>query len=783
MTDSVLFWQGNLTKFDKQIKWYLAMIMKGEMQVKAGKIAGTVLAVLTAVFMSAGAINVQTVSADEPDYAAMAKKSTETKWKGYDTVQEAINALSGEPGAVQLMKNVTESIVIPEEAMFTLNLNGHNITNAEGKDTITNRSVSLTVLGSGTVDNVSHGKAAFVNEPGAVANLQGGTYTRSMENGSSAEESGGNSYYNIVNHGTMTIYDGVTVTQEGAFSSLLENGWYNGSQNTSGKESVLTIDGGTFSGGLNTIKNDDYGRLTINGGSFTNAAQAALLNWNKAEINGGTFEAGGNVILNGKLNDEMDQGELTIKGGEFISTPDKAVIAKMGGSSSIGEIVVADGIKIPGLYFAVTKDGKTLNYTTAVDAVDTVGDGESAVITLLDNYEGGGVKVDGTEKDITFDLAGYSWIIGTPLVGSTGTETNAFQLLKGNAVTFKNGAVTSEKAKILIQNYSDLTLDGVELTLTTPRPSDEAPYYVTSNNNGSTYIKGGTVINAGNGNYAMDAFTFGDYTGGNVFVEDAVINGNVELANGGDITLNGGTINGDVTVYNYLYQNNQELFNTSAVLTVNSGTINGDVTTSKVGKTVMQGGTVNGDVATSEKGETTIGGGEVTGQVTVNGADGAKTTVTGGVFGVIGSGVEVNAAEVATITDNGVAKTVVGLDNINQVLETVSENAVVTVQRASEGAALEAPAGVTVKNESGTVIKVNGEDLKSGSEVVVKAPESEKPQTDPDNKDKNNGKAEDAKAVQTGDSSNVILWVVLAVAAVAVAAGCVILYIRRRHKK
>ena len=79
MTDPVLFWQGNLTKFNKQIKWYLEMIMRGEMQVKAGKIAGTVLAVLTAVFMSAGAINVQMVSADEPDYAAMAKNSTETE--------------------------------------------------------------------------------------------------------------------------------------------------------------------------------------------------------------------------------------------------------------------------------------------------------------------------------------------------------------------------------------------------------------------------------------------------------------------------------------------------------------------------------------------------------------------------------------------------------------------------------------------------------------------------------------------------------------------------------
>ena len=67
------------------------------------------------------------------------------------------------------------------------------------------------------------------------------------------------------------------------------------------------------------------------------------------------------------------------------------------------------------------------------------------------------------------------------------------------------------------------------------------------------------------------------------------------------------------------------------------------------------------------------------------------------------------------------------------------------------------------------------------SEAVAKAPESEKPQTDPADKDKNNGKAEGAKAVQTGDSSNVMLWVVLAVAAVA--AGFVILYLKRRHKK
>lgn len=739
---------------------YLVMKMKGEMQVKARKIAGTVLAVLTAVFMSVGAVNVQTVSAADADPAGSvtrAKASTESVWEEYPTVQAAIDSLGENTGAVELLANVTESIVIPEEAMFTLNLNGCNITNAEGQDTITNKSVSFTVIGSGTVDNVSHGKAAFVNEPGAFAMLQGGTYTRSEENGSSAEESGGNSYYNIVNHGRMTIFDGVTVMQTGAFSSLLENGWYNGAQNVSKEESVLTIAGGTFSGGLNTIKNDDYGSLTINGGSFTNVAQAALLNWNKAEINGGTFEAGGNVILNGKLDDEMDQGELTINGGKFTSNSGNAVIAQMGGSSSIGEIVVAEGIKIPGLYFAVTKDGKTLNYTTAVDAVASVGDGESAVVTLLDNYDGGGVKVEGTGKDITFDLAGYTWTIGTPLVGSAGTETNAFQLLKDNTVTFGNGVITSDEAKILIQNYCNLTLDGVDVSLTTPGTG----MYAVSSNNGSTVVKGGSTITVNDGNYAMDSFTFGDYDGGNVFIEDAVINGDLEIANGGKMTVDGGTVNGNVKVYNYDYGEDENV-DEQSFFTVNSGL-------------------VNGNVATSEKGQTSIAGGEVTGAVTVNIENGAAATIAGGVFGSIGENVTIDAAEVATITDKGVTKTVVGLGNINQVLETVSENAVVTVQEASEGAALEAPAGVTVKNESGAAIKVNGEDLKAGSEAVAKAPESEKPQTDPADKDKNNGKAEGAKAVQTGDSSNVMLWVVLAVAAVA--AGFVILYLKRRHKK
>ena len=146
----------------------------------------------------------------------------------------------------------------------------------------------------------------------------------------------------------MEIYDGVTVTQNGHYSSLLENGWQNGNQNTSGKNSVLTIHGGAFYGGLNTIKNDDYGELEIKGGTFTNVSQAAFLNWNVATVSGGTFSpaAGASaVILNGRIDETMDQGKLTITGGTFQGSEEIDAIQSMSvsGSKSIGTLDISGG--------------------------------------------------------------------------------------------------------------------------------------------------------------------------------------------------------------------------------------------------------------------------------------------------------------------------------------------------------------------------------------------------------------------------------------------------------
>ena len=278
----------------------------------------------------------------------------------YKFLQAAIEAAASK-ATVKLRADVTESITIPKGKEIVLDLNGKKLVNSnvpqnntaadnDRKHTITNNG-TLTIIdsaGNGQVDNVSHGRTALYNEVGATATLDGGTYTRSAETGSGADTSGGNSYYTILNHGTMTINDGVTVNQgadgNGKYSSLVENGWQNGKQNETEAASVMTINGGTFSGGLNTIKNDDYGELIINGGELSSYAQACVLNWNTAKITGGTFDGTGSsngVVLNGYLNDTMDKGELTITGGEFRG---KSIVEKMSGSYNSGKIQITDGI-------------------------------------------------------------------------------------------------------------------------------------------------------------------------------------------------------------------------------------------------------------------------------------------------------------------------------------------------------------------------------------------------------------------------------------------------------
>lgn len=254
----------------------------------------------------------------------------ESKIDSFDKLKAAIEAAeAGE--TIKLDADITGDVVVPEGVNITIDLNGKKITNSVGHTIMNNG--TLTIEGEGTVDNITHGKAALYNK--GTVTLNGGTFDRTQENGQSDSSSGGNSYYTIKNVGKMTINEGVNVLtakgngELGRFSSLVANGYYNGItyDNDRGVDNpTLIINNGTFSGGLNTIKNDDRAELTINDGTFKNFYQATVQNHNIATINGGTYKAASDASSTGKetygvyncgCGADMDLGTLTVTGGIF----------------------------------------------------------------------------------------------------------------------------------------------------------------------------------------------------------------------------------------------------------------------------------------------------------------------------------------------------------------------------------------------------------------------------------------------------------------------------------
>lgn len=166
-------------------------------------------------------------------------------------------------------------------------------------------------------------------------------------------------------------------------------------------------------------------------------------------------------------------------------------------------------------------------YKTLDAAVAAARAGEQTIISLNNDMAGNGVKtING--QDVVIDLGGHTFDIDGSLVGSTGTETNGFQLLKGSKVTFKNGTLKSKKALLLIQNYSDLTLENVTLDAT-----GGAAHYVLSNNHGTVKIIGSTSILAPEGKHAFDVYYYSPYysDGVNVYVNTTgTIRGAIEYA-------------------------------------------------------------------------------------------------------------------------------------------------------------------------------------------------------------------------------------------------------------
>ncbi|OUN80303.1 hypothetical protein B5G06_11850 [Flavonifractor sp. An52] len=447
---------------------------------------------------------------------------------GYVTLADAI-AAAGDNDTITLLADVTEDVVVPAGKNITLDLYGHKITNDSDHTIVNNGTLTITDSSeakTGTVDNVTHGKGALVNN--GTVKLSGGTFERSLEAGT-LTGANGNSWYTIVNDGTMIIENGVTVKNKGGFSSMICN-------SKSGVMGNLTIDGGTFDGGINTVKNDVNSTLTINGGTFTNSAQYVIMNWNKATINDGTFAtkdtAYAVLFTSSWQNASTSVGELVITGGTFTTaTEEQKLIVDRYDADNIGTASISGGTfseepddtyLVDGYAPEQNEDGNWVvveeafvaeivggeKYESLIEAVNAA-KASGGTVKLLANVENlqavagqdYALMIDANQS-MTLDLNGYKITAeftnteGFNLIMNYGelTITDTSEGQNGSIEVTENGSHDSARTSILYNGYDTgkFTLEAGTLKLTGSANSKKPLYGVYSS--GTTVVMNGGAI-------------------------------------------------------------------------------------------------------------------------------------------------------------------------------------------------------------------------------------------------------------------------------------------------
>lgn len=346
----------------------------------------------------------------------------------------------------------------------------------------------------------------------------------------------------------LSITDGakVTITGNGTIDAK-ENDCYT----INVKKGDLTIENGTFYGNVSVVQVQE-GTLSVKGGTFDLHQK-----WEGSSKY--LFNCIDDAYANGSAN-------VAISGGTFVGFDPNASPEGEGTSYlAPGYAPVANADGTYGVVAGVAQIGSKA-YASLADAVAAAKDGDT--ITLLSDCSGDGISVneDTFSNGLTIDFAGHSYTVGGKLVGSTGTASNGFHLLKGNTIVMRNGSIYGDASvagddttqwsgspAIMIQNYSNLTLDGMTVR------GGKQTCYTLSNNNGDTVIKDSTIIAGQNtqvgGPFAFDVCRYASYPSVSVTVEgNSVIEGCVDVSGAigegqnRQLTITGGTFSKPISV-------------------------------------------------------------------------------------------------------------------------------------------------------------------------------------------------------------------------------------------
>ncbi len=418
----------------------------------------------------------------------------------FATLTEAINAAQ-DGQTVTLLADATEDATIAAGKNITLDLGGKTLT------------------------NTNTGKATLTIAKGATATVKNGSIV------------GGTGYYAIDNYGTATLED-VTATAGNTDSSMIRN------------DGTLTIESGSYSGGLNVVKSEEDSTLNINGGRFelsyaTSGYTGVVFAYGNTTITGGEFVQ--SLTTTGRWNHPqviatgMVEGHPSftkITGGTFTNKySDGSNIFRGVGKGTSDNFEVSGGTfnkSVPSSYFAdgltcaKNADGTygiataiaqigTDRYTSLKDAISAAKKGKTVQL-LNDTTENITIKAS---KQITLDLNGHT------LNGGTGNAKAAI-LNRGNVTITDTSADKTGTIK-----RDDQGIEG------------ETSYYVIDNNGtmvidqanvvNNSGIKGSSLIRNG----GVDTVSSLTINGGTFEQQNFIA---VKNDSNGELTINGGTL-------------------------------------------------------------------------------------------------------------------------------------------------------------------------------------------------------------------------------------------------
>ncbi len=503
------------------------------------------LAVMMVLTMAPMAFAADTEPTTEPTTEYVAQ----VDGNNYATIADAIAAANNK--TLTLLKDVNGQIVIPEGKKITLDLNGHAISNSR-----------TAVLNNGnlTICDSSEKKSGVIKSTGNVGIGVGDNSYTTIEYANIQSQEGA----------VITSYStGATIIIKDGVFSVADNSVVagNGSKRD-GNANVITINGGTFIGNIQSsgfIACGIYAPwkdiITVNGGNFTvNNGIGIVARAGQVTVNGGTFTCTGSA--KGGVGDkkfDMDAAQcvyfdasnpaypaynsetdyIKLQGGKF-SSDVSAYVAK-------GYVQNENGtVEQLGETNAVAKVGDTY-YKTLAEAVAAAKDGDT--VTLLKN-----VVLNSTltlNKNMTLDLNGCEISNGSTM------GTNYLVSIAANA----NVSIVGDKANSKISDsrsnaqgtitavvvYGKLTVEGDNLTIS--RGANGIAVKV-EDNPGTLTVNGGTIT-----------------------VDKPTQTSSQAIQNWGNATISGGVFNGDVDSYAYIAANKNYVGN----MTIENGTFDGEV--------------------------------------------------------------------------------------------------------------------------------------------------------------------------------------------------------------